>query len=147
MSSSILLPVTGTTPAAAGTAVLGSAVTGIDSFRQVVVAAHMTAPTGGDLDLVVQTQFGDSDWYDAASFPTIEPGDDPVVYAVTLSRSLSFIIPIRVGTNLSPALTDWGLSVLGVFGDNLRVIATAGAGTTAGAVTTVNFFGLFPAGL
>ena len=132
--SAATFSITGTTPAAPGTAVVGAAITWLDRYDVVRIAADLAGATGGPLDVYLQTSpNGGANWYDYAHFTQLAAGAAATRFFVvpTPSNTIS-----AVGKDLVPALAA-NTCVGGHPGERMRVVAVAGALTTAGAVATV----------
>jgi hypothetical protein len=137
------ITVSGTTPASASTAVLGTGVS-IDVQRYASLRFHFTTvgATGGTLDLYVQTRAnGGTTWYDYAALAQIAGGAaaGKAVFAVSRMQQQT-TINTTIGVDLTPTLT--ANTVLGGdFGQEIRIVAKAGAGTSVGAAISCEIFG------
>jgi hypothetical protein len=144
--SSVVQVITATSPAAAGTAAATDTATGLHAFEAVQVIGELQGATGGELDVYLQSGVG-TRWVDLAHFPQLWDGQAAATWRFTLTRQDSLFLPfaIDVGFDDSPAL--WSdFCIQGEFGDEIRVLFVAGAGTSAGAVQTVTFAGVYPRG-
>jgi hypothetical protein len=135
------LTISGTTPASPSTAALGSPV---DVQRYSTLRFHFATigATGGVLDLYVQVRGRDgSTWYDYAALAQIASGAGAARSVFCVSRmQQQTTISTAVGVNLTPTLT--ANTVLGGdFGQEIRIVAKAGASTSAGAAITCEIFG------
>ena len=133
--SAATFSITGTTPAAPGTAVVGSAITWLDRYDVVRIAADLVGATGGPLDVYLQTSpNGGANWYDFAHFPQLAAAAAATKYFVAPTGSNAITV---VGKDLAPALAA-NTCVGGHPGERMRVVAVAGALTTAGAAVTIS---------
>lgn len=131
--------ITGTSPASATTAAIGSPIYNISKYDNLVVFATLQGATGGTLDVYLQTSFdGGTTWYDWVHFTQIAAAGASRIYR--FSPSLTNDIS-TVGSGTSPALSA-GSTAGGPWGDQIRCIATAGAGTSAGAAQTILIYGV-----
>lgn len=137
--------ISGTTPASASTAVVGSAVSGLDDFESLLVEADLIGATGGTLDVYLQTNpSGDgSTWVDYAHFPQLLAGAAAISYAFAVSLAGQQLTPTHVGKGTSPALAA-GSVLGGPWGRQMRCVVTAGASTSAGAAIAINITGQSP---
>jgi len=138
------LIITGTTPSSATTAVVGSPITDVGQFIDLQVTADLVGATGGTLDVYVQrfdqkANAGAGRWVDWIHFPQLAAAAGPIRYTVNAASVASQAITV-VGVDLTPALAA-NTATGGHPGDLVRVIATGGAGTSAGAVVTVSIRG------
>lgn len=131
------LTITGTTPSAPSTAVVGSAITGLGTFESLDIVATIQGATGGVLDLYLQTSpDGGTTWVDYIHFTQLTVAQASSTKRTTVSHGVQSAAITAVGTGLTPSLTA-GTVVGGAFGDRMRLVAVAGASTTAGAVQTI----------
>lgn len=135
------LNISGTTPASASTAALGKAV---DVQRYSSLRFHFTTvgATGGTLDIYVQCRGKDgTTWYDYAALAQIAGGAAAGKSVFSVSRmQQQTTINTTIGVDLTPTLT--ANSVLGGdFGQEIRLVAKAGGGTSAGAAISCEIFG------
>jgi hypothetical protein len=130
--------ITGTSPASATTAAIGTPLTGLGQYRSLQILATIQGGTGGTLDLYLQTSpDGGTTWVDYAHFAQLAAGAAAVTRLITVSKGgSSGATPVTVGTGTTPALAV-NTVVGGDFGDRLRLIGTGGAGTNAGATQTI----------
>lgn len=131
--------ITGTSPAAASTAVIGNAVGGLNIYDSLLILAEIQGGTGGTLDLYLQVYDGD-DWWDYAHFAQFADGAAAIARAWSVSRHAQVTSIATIGKNLTPALA--ANSILGgEFTDRMRLIGTAGVGTSAGTTQTITIIG------
>ncbi len=135
-----LFTLTGTTPAAPSTAVVGAPAvfaTYIDAPESLDICASLIGATGGTLDLFLQTSpDGGATWFDYGHYAQLAAGAAAFRNRVGVSRFQQALTPVVVGVNLTPLLAA-ATFVGGPFNDRMRLVAVAGAGTTAGAVITI----------
>ena len=101
------------------------------------VHAKLAGATGGTLDVYLQfSPDGGTTWVDYAHFPQISAGASAIYRVWNVSKSAQQTSLATVGTGTSPALS--ANSILGGdWGDRLRTVMVAGAGTSAGAAQTL----------
>lgn len=141
---------TETTPSAASTvassaavvgsiagAPLGVAVGGLDGLTGLFVEAILQGATGGTLDVYLQVcPIPGGNWYDYAHWVQIAAAAAPARFVFAVANTAQQLTITATGTNLTPALAA-GTVVGGPWGDRLRLVFVAGAGTSAGAVQTI----------
>lgn len=134
--------VSGTSPAAAGRAVIGKPVGGLESYDDFVVVASLVGATGGTLDIYLQRQVDTNLWVDWIHFPQLAGGAAAVKYSAAAMPPAS-ATPTVVGTSAddvtsgaAPVLAA-NTVVAGHPGSNVRVVAVAGSGTSVGAAVDV----------
>lgn len=143
MSLATTQKITGTSPAAASTAVLSGAATAsqLDKYDAFTVVADLVGATGGTLDVYVQRRLlladGTSVWVDWIHFPQLAAGAAAVRYTVAPVANNTIV---ATGLNGTPALAS-NTCTGGHPGLECRVICTAGASTSAGAAVTVYITG------
>lgn len=133
-----------TSPSSAITAV-GARVT-LGPIHSLQIFATLQGATGGTLDVYLQIKYkfnpttyqqgigvvnDPSIWVDYAHFSQLASAASPVHTVWSVSKSGQQLTATTVGQDLSPALTA-GTIVGGEFGDEMRVVFTAGAGTSVG---------------
>ena len=97
------------------------------------ITADLRGATGGTLDVYIQYSTNSSrSWYDLAHFPQVAAGAPLAFFRAPVSLYTNSTTTSQVGKNLAPALIAGGM-VNGAFGDRVRVVMIAGAGTTVGA--------------
>lgn len=128
-----------TSPAAVGTAT-GGHVGMLQNYDSLTIRATLTGATGGTLDVYLQTSVDGSEWVDYIHFAQIAAAAAAVTKVVVVSRAGQQAAITTVGTNTSPALAANAV-VGGDFGNQMRVLFVAGAGTSAGAVQTIRITG------
>jgi len=96
------------------------------------IVADLRGATGGTLDVYVQysTNSGRS-WYDLAHFPQVAAAAPVTYFRAPVSLYTNSVNTSQVGKNLAPALAASAM-VNGAFGDRVRLVMVAGAGTTLG---------------
>jgi len=134
--------ITGNSPAAASTAAIGAALLNLAQYRSLHIEATIQGGGGGTLDLYLQVTYDNgTTWWDYAHFAQLAAAAAQITRLITVSRQgNSGAAPVVVGTGLTPALAA-NTVVGGDFGQGLRLVAVAGAGTNAGAAQTINIFG------
>ncbi len=142
VGGSFTAQITGNSPAAAGTAQIGAAVLNLAQYRSLHIEAVIQGATGGTLDLYLQASYDNgTTWVDYAHFTQLAAAAAQITRLITVSRQgNSGAAPVAVGSGNTPALAA-NTVVGGDFGQALRLLAVAGAGTTAGAAQTINIFG------
>lgn len=134
--------VTGTTPNAAGTAQVGSsAFTGLDYFSTVTIVGQLQGATGGTLNLYIQSSLDGVIWYDVVAYAQLAAGAAALRNVVTLNRGFRGTPGITTVNAASgtPSLTANSVNA-DCLGTYLRLMATAGAGTSAGQTITLTIF-------
>jgi len=101
------------------------------------IVADLRGATGGTLDVYMQysTNSGRS-WYDLAHFPQVAAGAALSYFRAPVSLYTNSVNTSVVGKNLAPALAASAM-VNGAFGDRVRLVMVAGAGTSAGVPVVV----------
>lgn len=139
-----------TSPSAASTAASSAAVagssgaagiamlaTGLDGYLSLTVVAKLVGATGGTLDIYLQTSpDAGATWVDYAHFPQLAGGAAAIKYEFVVSQGIQTAAPIVVGINTTPALAA-NTVVGGAWGDRIRLLMVAGAGTSAGAAVNI----------
>lgn len=129
-----------TSPASASTAA-GSAVYGLDKFDSLMIVATLAGATGGTLDVYLQVSPDEgTTWVDYAHYPQLAAGAASSTRVWCVTRKAQQTTLATVGTGSSPALAA-NTIVGGEFGDRMRAVYVAGAGTSAGAAQTIRIFG------
>lgn len=132
--------ISGSAPSTATTAAVGGEQDGFSAWQFMSVTATYTGNTGGTLNVYVQRFDASIDaWVDWIAFPQAADGAAAATYVVSPMAAPQDIY--TVGTGLTPALAADSFTG-GLAGEKLRVIATSGAGTTAGASISVSFVGV-----
>lgn len=144
-----LFTISGTSPAAAGTAIVGSALRGLEKFDWFTIDAALVGATGGTLDIYLQRQIAlDSEvtggvWADWLHFTQLAAAASAVKYSVQTGADKT-LSTVAHGTDASagtPALSAAAF-VGGHPGLAVRCVAVAGASTSAGAAVTI-YLGCF----
>lgn len=136
MSDSQLYTITGTSPSSATTAVIGNFVGGLQIYDSLQIIAIIQGATGGTLDLYLQSSVDGSTWYDYAHYAQLAAAAASTTRTITVSRAQQQLTATAIGSNTSPALAA-NTFLGGDFGSRIRLLAVAGAGTSAGAVQTI----------
>jgi hypothetical protein len=111
----------------------------LSGYKTLRIEATLQGATGGTLDVYVQVSYdGGVSWSDYVHFAQLLAGAAAVTYGVSMSRSNGDALAV-VGKNTTPLLAagDWRD---GEWGNAVRLLFVAGAGTSAGATQTVKFF-------
>ncbi len=137
MSNFKLFQLTGTSPAAASTAVLATCM-GMGHFERIKIEASLLGATGGTLDVYLQWTPNGSDWFDYAHFAQLASGASAIKYSCD-SAFGAVTTPTVIGSGTSPALAV-ATCLGGGFGIGMRAICVAGVSTSAGAVNTINLW-------
>lgn len=113
-------------------------ITGLEAFRSLEIYANIQGATGGTLDIYIQVSpDGGTNWVDYIHYSQLAAASAAIQRLVTVTKGTnSGATPVTVGMNLTPALAA-NTVVGGDFGDRLRIVAVAGAGTTLGAAQTI----------
>jgi hypothetical protein len=126
-----------TSPASA-TTVAQTPVTGLGPYRSMIVFANIQGGTGGTLDIYIQfSPDSGTTWVDYAHFAQLAAGAAAITRMFAVSKSGQQTTLQTVGTGTSPALAASTI-VGGDWGDRLRVVAVAGASTSAGAAQVIS---------
>ena len=133
--------ITGTTPAAAGTAALGTPAGMLQNYDALRIVASTRGATGGTVDLYLQTSVDGTLWHDYAHLAQMADGAASATVVFSVSRHAQQTSITAIGTDLSPALA--ANTVLGGdFGNQMRAVAVAGVGTSAGRAQTITITGI-----
>lgn len=144
MGSVVHGAITGTSPAAASTAAVGSTLVGVEKYAALQIACEVQGATGGTLDLYIQTSFDGTVFWDLIHLPQLAAAAAAVKYMVNLPNMGATAITV-VGKTGTPALAaNTVTGGVGSWGRSLRLLAVAGAGTSAGAVQTITVHGYIP---
>jgi hypothetical protein len=139
-----LFSITGTSPAAAGTAIVGSSIRGLQAYDWFTIDAALVGATGGTLDVYLQKQIAtDAEvtggvWADWLHFTQLAAGAAAIKYSLQ-ANSDKTILTVAHATDASagtPVLAS-GSYVGGHPGGALRCVCVAGASTSAGAAVAV----------
>ena len=131
---------TDTSPAAAGAAASTDTLTGVSKYSYLLFVAIVTGGTGGTTDITVESEIVPDVWVNWARTPAV---------AATVTTKYSIVpeattIVTTTGTSTAavPSIAlAAGICIGGHPGDKLRLVYTAGAGTSAGAAQTVYVLG------
>lgn len=144
-----LFTISGTSPAAAGTAIVGNAIRGLEKYDWFTIDAALVGATGGTLDIYLQRQIAlDSEvtggvWADWVHFTQLAAAASAVKYSLQPGTDKTFST-VAYGTDASagtPVLSAASF-VGGHPGLAVRCVAVAGASTSAGAAVTI-YLGCF----
>jgi hypothetical protein len=136
--------VNGASPAGAGT-VVGTAVLGLDPYTKALVYAVLQGATGGTLDVYIQSSLNGGavgGWVDVAHFPQLAAAAGKIGYFLSLTRgdasgNAAAVAPIVVNIVDGTPVLAANFFIPSGFGNALRVVFVAGAGTSAGATQTI----------
>lgn len=130
-----------TSPAAAGYAV-STTKTGFAKYQGLVVVGSLLGATGGTLDVVVETSYDGTDWFELVHFTQLSAGGAAATSRFCLSPTGGAASAV-VGKNLTTTtVVASGAAVNGIWGDSMRVRFVAGTSTSAGAIQAVSIIGL-----
>ena len=137
-----VVTVTGTSPASATTAVIGSAEGfSVADFDSMAVECAVQGGTGGTLNIYFQIMpYEGTVWTDYAHLAQLAGGAAATVVRFTVARDGQALTITTVGTDLTPALAA-NTVIGGDFGSRMRIVAKTGGGTSAGTAQTFRFFG------
>lgn len=126
----------GNSPASA-TTTAQTAVTDLGQYRSMTVYASIQGGTGGTLDIYIQmSPDAGTTWIDYAHFAQLAAGAAAITRSFSVCKDSQALTISTIGTGTTPALA--ANTVLGGnFGDRLRVVYVAGAGTSAGKAQTI----------
>jgi hypothetical protein len=128
--------ITATSPATASTAATTDTIKDICEYEWFLLIAELQGATGGTLDVYIQGKMADT-WYDWGHFIQIAAGGAAVKYMVQPQANNG---AVAIGSGTSPVIAaDTFLG--GYPGDEIRLVFTAGASTSAGAAQTVKLYG------
>lgn len=142
MSLITVQTISGTSPASASTAAVGSAVNGLAKYDWLIIDATLIGGTGGTVDAWLQRKIeGQDKWRDWIRFPQVAAATTEH-YSVQIGTG-STIHQVSQGTTASPGTPTIAAdtSIGGHPGDKVRLVVTAGAGTSAGATQTIHVSG------
>lgn len=133
--------ITGTSPASASTAAIGTA-NGLAAHDWFLIDATIIGGTAGTVDAWLQRKVEGVDaWRDWIRFPLVSAATTKH-YSVQVGSGQT-IYEVSQGTTASPGTPTIAANTAigGHPGDKVRLMVTAGAGTTAGATQTVYISG------
>jgi hypothetical protein len=138
--------ITGTSPAAQGTAVVGNVIRGLDRFNWFTIDAALVGATGGTLDVYLQRQVAlDSAdevtggvWSDWIHFAQLGAGAAAVKYTLQPGASID-ITAVAHGSDAAPGTPALaaGEFIGGHPGVAVRCVCVAGASTSAGGAVAI----------
>lgn len=109
----------------------------LKGYQRFTVLAEMTGPTGGTLDIYLQRRVTTNKWVDWAHFTQVAATATRDESIDMVSTDLTVSTP-GVGTDAAPGVALAAATFTGGHpGDEVRVIAVSGAGTTLGAAQVV----------
>ena len=131
----------GNSPDASSTAAVGSICRGLLRYRFFTIHANLVGATGGTLNVRLQRKITDDVWSDWVSFPQLADAASAISYALDIPTT-SEISAVGGGTDASPTVALAADSTIGGHpGPEVRMVCTAGAGTSAGAAVSVYLVG------
>lgn len=141
MATTNTVTITGTSPAAAGQAVVGKPVADLELYGLFTVHAQLVGATGGTLDVYLQRKINTNEWQDWVHFPQLGGGAAAVKYCVAapVPQGASPVVVGQTaddGTTGAPALAANTVAP-GHLGYEVRCLAVAGSGTSAGAAVKI----------
>lgn len=140
MSGTVRCLLSGTSPAAEST-VAGATSADFGACGSLAIVATLAGATGGTLDVYLQfTPDDGATWFDYAAFPQLAAAAAATTKVWSVSRSAQLTSLTAVGSGTSPALAA-NTILGGDWGDRLRVVCKAGAGTSAGAAYSIRIVG------
>lgn len=113
----------------------------LDDMQALIVEAILVGATGGTLDVYIQMSpdMG-ATWDDYAHFAQLANGAAQVRYVFSAATGAQNLALATIGANLSPLLAA-ATVVGGAWGDRVRLVMVAGAGTTVGATVKISVTG------
>ncbi len=132
-----------TSPAAASTAI-GDTVGGLSKYDAITILGTLQGGTGGTLDVYIQTSFDAGvTWYDYVHFAQKADGAAATTVAVSFPPAgVTALTAIGKGSLSTPSVGLAANTVIGgVWGDMMRAVYVAGAGTSAGTAQTISIVG------
>ena len=134
--------ISGLSPNAPGSAVVGNAISGLQEFSKATIEAELNSATGGALNIFIQSSYdgkhvSDStkQWFDVIAYTQIAAASGPVAKTLaTIIRGITGAAPQALTQGTLAA----GTVLQNMLGDALRVFAVAAAGTSAGGQQIVN---------
>lgn len=144
----LVYTITGTTPAAAGPAVIGSVIDfqslpgttqqdGLEVVDDLDIVAAIKGATGGTLDLCLQVSPDGSTWTDFARFATITAAAPLAYKSFAVCRQAQALTMTTVGQGGTTMTLTVNTVTGGPVPRYMRLLAIANASTTAGAVQTL----------
>jgi len=142
--------ITDNSPATATTTVGDTVRSGLIAATHLTIIATLTGGTGGTLDVYLQTSFDDgATWVDYAHFPQLTAGAAVTnkVWHVSRRTEVSSLTAVGVGTTATPSVALAANTIMGgAWGDRMRAVYVAGAGTSAGAAQVIKIHQWLPIG-
>jgi hypothetical protein len=128
--------ITATSPATETVAASTATISSLSDFSWLVFVAELQGATGGTLDVYIQGKLADT-WYDWGHFTQLAAAASAAKYAVQPQANNG---AVAIGSGTSPAIAE-GTFLGGYPGDEVRLVFSAGASTSAGAAQTLKVFG------
>lgn len=130
-----------TSPASAITAASATVMTGLGKYGSLSIVATLLGATGGTLDVYLQfSPDQGTTWIDYAHYPQLAAAAASSVRVWNVSRAAQALTLTTVGSGTSPALAANAI-LGGEWGDRLRAVYVAGAGTSVGAAVDIKVTG------
>ena len=128
------VPITFTSPAAASTVVETDTWENLHVWDEFTLDAVLTGATGGTLDVYLQRRLGPNSWVDWVHLPQKADGAAATRHTISAANvSASWVVP-GGGTDAAPGVALTASTITTAHpGDVVRIVAVAGAGTSAGA--------------
>ena len=139
-----------TTPSSATTSVSTTNFLKMGKFRNVSIYADLQGATGGTLDVYLQCkidQAGTVKWVDWIHFAQLAAGAAAIRYCKSTKDGPATATPVTIGigTTASPGVVLAAASYTGALQtDTIRIVAVAGASTSAGASIKITLVGHHP---
>jgi hypothetical protein len=130
-------------PAAAGTAASAGVIGGLATFDTIAIVATLLGAANGTLDVYLVDSFdGGTTWLEYARFTQVAASAATKTYVIdpVLTGSITAVTRNATATSAIGTLAANAIRP-GKWGDFMKAIFVAGAGTTAGATQTIEVFG------
>jgi len=133
-----LVTFTGTSPAAASTAIAAVILPGLWKADALTIDARLIGATGGTLDVYLQRKITTDVWADWVHFTQLSSGNAAINHCLTVTGQATALAIVAGGTDASPVVVLAANSYVNVLpGGDVRVVYVAGVGTSAGAAVTI----------
>lgn len=137
--------VAATSPASESVATAGT-IRGLEGYDSLHIDADLVGATGGTLSVFLQRKIADDVWVDWARFPDLAAEASATNYSVwaTTATTNGSAVAVGYGTDSTPAAPTIAANTFigGPPGEELRVVFSAGASTSAGAAQTIRITGI-----
>jgi len=129
---------TGTSPAAASTTAVVANLSGLEKYSFFQIDAIITGGTGGTVDLYIQRKVDTNTWLDWAHFTQVSAATTKRYTVSTVANgTIVEVGQLNDAANSGSLVLAANSFVGGHPGDDVRLVAVSGSGTSAGAVQTV----------